>query len=85
MLILAVWAACLCWVVPYCATYGYRPLPEGTEPELVLGMPGWVFWGVAVPWGAASLASLAMCLFVIQDDDLGEAPESRHDTSESAV
>lgn len=75
LLILGLWLVCLCWVIPYCATQGYRPVPEGETIELVCGMPHWVFWGVALPWLVASVVSIAMCLFVIQDDDLGHADD----------
>jgi len=70
-LILCAWAACLLWTVGYSALAGYRT-PSDPIP-LVLGMPGWVFWGVLVPWLAATLFSIWFGLSFIADDAL-DAP-----------
>ena len=74
--ILLVWGLCFAWTVPYCYLYGYSAPANPAELPLVLGMPAWVFWGVAVPWVVAGLVSIALCLWFIQDDDLGEVPGS---------
>jgi hypothetical protein len=75
IVILAVWGAFFAWVVPYCYLNGYTAPARPVELPLVLGMPAWVFWGVALPWVVAGLVSIALCLWFIQDDDLGPAPE----------
>jgi hypothetical protein len=68
--ILAVWLVCLLWVVPYCFAFGYRPVTDPADLKLVLGMPSWVIWGIAVPWLLANVATIAMCVWGIADDDL---------------
>ena len=71
--ILVAWAVCLIWTVGYCALWGYNVPPN--EIRMILGMPGWVFWGVLVPWIAATLFSVWFGLVYIADDDLGERDE----------
>ena len=67
--IFAAWAAALLWTVPVCYLAGYG----GTAATATVGgIPRWVFWGVAVPWAAASLFALWFSLRVMGDDDLGE-------------
>jgi hypothetical protein len=72
---LLVWLAFFLWVVPYCYLNGYSTPENPLELDLMLGMPAWVFWGILVPWIAAGAVSIALCLWFIQDDDLGVAPE----------
>jgi hypothetical protein len=73
LLILAVWAVALVWCVggSYLTGYG-RP---AAEVGLVLGMPDWVFWNVAVPWALALVFSVWFCFVYMADDDLGRDPE----------
>ncbi len=72
-LILCAWVVCLIWTVGYSAVAGYGVLPE--EVSIILGMPSWVFWGVLVPWVAATLFSVWFSLAYIADDDLGESDD----------
>ena len=72
-LILCAWAVCLMWTVGYCAFAGYDVPPE--QIQIILGMPSWVFWGVLVPWVAATLFSVWFSLAYIADDDLGESDD----------
>ena len=65
-LILLAWAVCLVWTVGYSTWAGTRP----GEIDLVLGIPGWVFWGVAAPWLSATAFSVWFSLFYMADDDL---------------
>ncbi len=53
-LILASWAACLLWTIVYSHLYGYQAGPV----PLVLGIPSWVFFGILVPWVAATVFSV---------------------------
>jgi hypothetical protein len=69
-LIVGIWGVFLLWVVSYCYNAGYQPVTDASQLELVLGIPSWVFWGVAVPWLVADVVTVAMCLWVIKDDDL---------------
>ena len=71
IVILTAWAVCLVWTVGYCWFAGYGEPAEG-QLSLVLGMPAWVFWGVALPWAAALLFSVVYGLWFIADDKLGE-------------
>jgi hypothetical protein len=36
-----------------------------------LGIPDWVFYGVAAPWLVCLLATFGFCLFIFKEDDLG--------------
>ena len=74
IVILLVWLASFAWTVPYCYLKGYETPADPSELSIVWGMPAWVTWGVAVPWIVSGLVSIVLCLWFIQDDDLGEAP-----------
>lgn len=67
--IFAAWVAALLWTVPVSYLSGYG---ETARTATVAGIPQWVFWGVAVPWAAASVFALWFSLRVMSDDDLGE-------------
>ncbi|MEX0939520.1 MAG: DUF997 family protein [Pirellulales bacterium] len=71
VVILAVWATCLIWTVGTSYALGYGA-PTGAV-ETIWGIPHWVFWGVLVPWVAATVFSLVFSLGFMADDDLGEA------------
>jgi len=58
------------WSVGFCAAFGYDKPAEGEAIRLVMGMPWWVFWGVVVPWGVASLFTFWFALFFMKDHDL---------------
>ncbi len=78
MVIMGVWLIALLWSTAVCYLGGYhRPAEEMT---LVLGMPDWVFWGVAFPWGLCLLFSIWFCFKYMADDDLGKdrGEESGH-------
>jgi len=76
--ILIVWIVAFSWTILYCHFNGYQ---ENVDPEnlnLVLGIPSWVFWGIAAPWFFADIFTLWYALSYIKDDDLGEDPEHPH-------
>ena len=73
IIILIAWAACLIWTVGYSALAGYDVSSD--QVSVILGMPGWVFWGVLVPWIAATVFSVWFSLAYIADDDLGHLDE----------
>lgn len=75
LLILVVWALSFAWTVPYCYFNGYQSNEEAYQLELFWGMPSWIFWGVALPWFVAGIVSILICLFIIKDDDLGQAED----------
>lgn len=61
----------LVWSVGVSYVLGYGQT-EAEAERTVLGMPRWVFWGVAVPWMAANVFTFWFCLFYMKDDPLGE-------------
>lgn len=67
------------WVAAATATVGVSGwLGYGRDPQsltFVLGFPDWVFWGVVVPWFGSLAASLTFALFIMTDEDLGEAED----------
>ena len=71
VLIASIWLAALIWTVPYCYASGYSNVEDG-KLEMVMGVPSWVFWGVAVPWLVADVLTTIVCFTVMQDDDLEE-------------
>lgn len=73
---LVIWFLALCWTVPVSYLTGYPG--EDFDPatlSTVLGIPSWAFWGVMLPWGLCLVATVWFCLFYMQDDHLGDAPE----------
>jgi len=76
IIIFLVWLSALLWAVPYCYINGFRG-DVAFDPatlKMVWGIPNWVFWGIAVPWVIADLATIAFCYYMA-NDDLGEAHE----------
>ena len=69
--ILIVFCVCLLWTVPFCYLNGYNQPTDGQVTK-VLGIPGWVFWGVAVPWLCMNVFVCWFCFFFMANDDLGE-------------
>jgi hypothetical protein len=75
---LCLWAGCLVWTIGYSSAFGYGA--DAAAAPLVLGLPSWVFWGIALPWGLAAVVSIVLAVFFIADDDLGEAGTRRAPT-----
>jgi hypothetical protein len=73
LLIMAVWAAALLWscLGSYITAFR-RPADPMT---LILGMPAWVFWFVALPWAICLVFTAWFCFAFMADDDLGQDPE----------
>ena len=61
--------------VSYLLGYGATDVGAGGGEvvRMVLGMPHWVFWGVAAPWMGANVFTFWFCLCYMADDPLGEA------------
>ena len=74
LVILAAWALALAWSVGYSRLNGWYGRPVG-EIHLILGMPDWVFWGVAVPWAVCLAFTVWFCFRFMTDDDLGQDPD----------
>ncbi len=84
--ILAAFVVFLVWSICWCYLAGYGESADG-KLATVFGMPGWVFWGVLVPWLAADLFAFWFCFFFMADDPLGETEEGTgedHSAAESA-
>lgn len=76
IVILAAFLVLLVWSVGCCYMLGYsEPSEMAGSVSMVLGIPSWVFWGVAVPWIAADLFTIWFCFWYMSDDDLGEVHE----------
>ncbi|MFP6855144.1 MAG: hypothetical protein VB980_05115 [Opitutales bacterium] len=50
----------LTWVLLTCWILGYET--EVEKLGTVLGLPHWVFWGIALPWLGASIFTFWFCL-----------------------
>jgi len=70
---LSVWLVFLAWVIGYSWLRGYNatPEPDSALPGTILGMPEWVFWGLALPWVLATALTILFGVFILRDDDLG--------------
>ncbi len=64
--ILGAWFLFLVWTIGYAAWYGYDV--DIDSMNLVFGIPDWVFWGVFLPWGAATAYSIWFGLCYMKDD-----------------
>lgn len=63
------WTVFCVWVVGYCGVFAYQV--DAEELDLVFGFPSWVFWGIAVPWVAATGLTIFFALKVMREDPLG--------------
>jgi hypothetical protein len=64
------------WTVGYSYCYGYG---SDARTNLIFGIPAWAFWGIAIPWGTATLVSIAFAFWWIADDRLvdSSAPDDQ--------
>jgi uncharacterized protein DUF997 len=69
LFVMLLWLASCVYTVGYAALFAYR---QEAVPRMILGMPGWVFWGVLLPWMACSLVTCWYALDGMRDEDLGE-------------
>jgi len=69
------------WVCFALWTGGYNALFAGGRPGepvvLVLGMPSWVVYGIALPWAVALAVTIWFAMVYMKDTDLGEDGEER--------
>ena len=68
---MAVWAVALIWTLGYCTITSDTP---SYRTSIILGMPSWVFYGVAVPAMVCTVVTMLFGLFGMADDDMGEEP-----------
>ena len=79
IVIFCTWVVALLWAVPYCYMYGYN-VADPSQIKTVLGIPSWLFWGIAVPWIVANLFTTWFCFAYMEDDDLGVNPDEEVET-----
>ena len=74
--ILVVGGVFMVWTIGYSYCYGYG---SDARTSLIFGIPAWAFWGIAVPWGTATLVSIAFAYWRIADDRLvdGQAEDDQ--------
>ena len=72
--ILGFWLAALVWCVPYCYWAGYERPGHSVSLSMVMGIPAWLFWGVALPWGLAIVGTAFFCFRVMKNDSLEVDP-----------
>ena len=66
----------LVWSVGVSYYLGYGIDPEIIETR-IFGMPRWVFWGVLVPWGVATLFTIWFAWFFMMNDSLDETSDGQ--------
>ena len=77
--ILATWLVFFVWVAAVCSTMGR--IPPGEEVPVLLGMPRWVIFGIAIPWVVATVIGISFGLRVMKDTDL-EGGQDNSDTTD---
>ena len=65
------WLCGLLWCVPCCYLLGYGE-QNAESMSVVLGVPAWLFWGIALPWLLADVATTWFCFYFMKDDPLDE-------------
>lgn len=81
--ILVIWAAFCVWVVGVSWWLGHSV--DAEHPRTTLGMPPWIFWGVALPWVMANVVTVWFCLSFMADDPLGETEALAEDREPEAA
>jgi hypothetical protein len=71
-----IWFLALCWVVPVSYVFGYQQPTSSAELSMTLGMPTWVFWGVAMAWVVSSIAGISLCVWFIEEEEFVETASS---------
>ncbi len=66
------WVATAIYTLGFAGARAYR---TDAHLDLVLGMPGWVVWGIWLPWGACLVVTCWFALRGIRDEDLGVAAD----------
>ena len=77
--ILAGFVVFLAWTIGVSYWLGYGETGTDT-PDMVWGMPRWVFWGVFLPWLAADAFTIWFCFAFMADDDLSESSSAEPTT-----
>lgn len=64
--VVIVWISACVYVFGYAAMFAFRREP----PSLVIGMPGWVVWGVMLPWAVCTAITLWFSCCGMKDEDI---------------
>jgi len=75
---ITVWLLVLVYSVGYCYTYGYDRSPENLT--FFFGIPGWIFWGIVVPWVSCFLFSIWFAFGLMQDAPLSDDDASQNES-----
>ena len=66
----AIWAAGLIYCTLTIVWLGYIPPSARPDtPELVWGMPAWVFWGLWLPWFVQTGLTWWFAIFILKEDE----------------
>ena len=65
--ILIAWTVFMAWVIGYANWHAYPADPS--QIRLTFGLPKWVFWGIAVPWAAATTFTVWFALKILTDHE----------------
>lgn len=82
LVVFGVWLAALTYTMGYCYWFGYGR--AGQTPTLWFGVPGWVLWGIVLPWSLCTAVSWWFGLWFMADDDLGGEPIEEAGPGEAA-
>ena len=74
LFVLGAWLFFCMWVVIVVGIFGYRQ-GAGSPESLLFGFPGWVVWGVFVPWLVADAVTVVFALWIIRDGDEEDSGE----------
>ena len=80
--ILIAWLVFAVWVVGYCRAFAYEN--PGGDVATVMGMPSWIFWGIALPWFAATVFTIFFATWVMEDHPLEAVEGEGGETAEEA-
>ena len=83
--ILGCWFVALLWALPCSYFMGYGKSVDPDAMETILGMPEWVFWGIAMPWLAADVFTAWFCFCYMANDDIGQAEDEMPAPSDEAA
>lgn len=80
---IATWIGFAAWTLTYNGLFGKGE--EGTAVEIVLGMPKWVVFGIAVPWVLAVSVTVWFALCFMKDTPLGDDQGGETGTKEEGA
>ncbi|MCA9176963.1 MAG: DUF997 family protein [Planctomycetales bacterium] len=70
IVIFLIWLAGLLWCVPCCYLLGFKENYNPETMKTILGVPSWLFWGIALPWVVADVLTVFVAFFYMRDEHL---------------